>query len=283
MTASTDVAAEPTRRPARPVRPARPALARWYAEHQRLVLGIVGILMVLVPWEIVVRLGLVKEILVSSPSAVAKAFVTEFSRDDIWKHIWASFRVWAVGYAVASLFGILLGLAAGWYRRAGLIAVPWLNFVFAAPDLAFVPIFILWFGLGFVFKVWVVFLGVIIYVSLNTIAGVHATEGRFLAVARTYGASPLMTFRTIVLPGSVPYIMTGLRVASGRAIVGVLGAEFISANEGLGFLISIAGSTLQTSRVFVGIILLATFGVLLNEVLGRIERRFDAWRREVHG
>jgi ABC-type nitrate/sulfonate/bicarbonate transport system permease component len=154
--------------------------------------------------------------------------------------------------------------------------------VYAAPDLAFVPIFILWFGLGFIFKVWVVFLGVIIYVALNTIAGVHATEDRFLAVARTYGASRLMTFRSIVLPGSVPYIMTGLRIASGRAIVGVIGAEFISSNEGIGFLISISGTTLQTSRVFVGIILLAAFGVLLNEVLGRIEKRFDAWRREVH-
>jgi NitT/TauT family transport system permease protein len=263
--------------------PRRNALARWYWAHQRLVLGIVGLLLVLVPWELAVRLGFVKAILISSPTAVAAAFVKEFSRPDIWTHISATFRVFLVGYLLASVFGILLGLAAGWYRRAGLITVPWLNFVYAAPDLAFVPIFILWFGLGFIFKVWVVFLGVIIYVALNTIAGVHATEGRFLAVARTYGASRLMTFRTIVLPGSVPYIMTGLRLASGRAIVGVLGAEFISANEGLGFLISIAGSTLQTSRVFVGIILIAAFGVLLNEILGRVEHRFDAWRREVHG
>lgn len=278
--ATSDVAAEGvgSRRQPRGFR-----FGSWYAEHQRLVLGVAGILMVLVPWELAVRLGLVKEILVSSPTAVAEQFVEEFQHGRIWAHIWASGRVWIVGYAVAAVLGILLGLLAGWYRRAGLITVPWLNVVYAAPDLAFVPIFILWFGLGFAFKVWVVFLGVIIYVSLNTIAGVHATENRFLAVARTYGASRLMTFRSIVLPGSVPYIMTGLRIASGRAIVGVVGAEFISANEGLGFFISISGTTLQTSRVFVGIILLATFGVILNEVLGRVERRFDAWRREVHG
>lgn len=280
MTATTDAAAETpaSRRP----RSGGTGLGRWYAEHQRLILGVAGILMVLVPWELVVRLGLVKEILISSPTAVAESFVTEFVRGDIWRHIWASGSVWLVGYGLASVLGILLGLAAGWYRRAGLITVPWLNFVYAAPDLAFVPIFILWFGLGFAFKVWVVFLGVIIYVALNTIAGVHATEDRFLAVARTYGASRLMTFRSIVLPGSVPYIMTGLRIASGRAIVGVVGAEFISSSEGLGFLISISGTTFQTARVFVGIILLATFGIVLNEVLGRIERRFEAWRREVH-
>ena len=223
-----------------------------------------------------------KDILISSPTSVAEAFVKEFARGDIWRHIWASLSVWLVGFSIASVVGILLGLAAGWYRRAGLITVPWLNFVYAAPDLAFVPIFILWFGLGFVFKVWVVFLGVVIYVALNTIAGVHATEDRFLAVARTYGASRAKTFRSIVLPGSVPYIMTGLRLASGRAVVGVIGAEFISANEGLGFFISISGTTFQTARVFVGILLLAGTGILLNEVLGRVERRFDSWRREVH-
>jgi NitT/TauT family transport system permease protein len=280
MTTATRNVATETRTHRRPGLPA--GIGRWYRDHQRLVLGIAGILLVLVPWELAVRLGLVKAILVSSPTAVAASFVTEFARGTIWRHIWVSFQVWIVGYLVASAFGIVLGLLAGWYRRVGLIAVPWLNFVYAAPDLAFVPIFILWFGLGFIFKVWVVFLGVIIYVALNTIAGVQATEDRFLAVARTYGAGRLMVFRTIVLPGSVPYIMTGLRVASGRAIVGVVGAEFISANEGLGYFISISGTTLQTSRVFVGIILLAAFGVILNEILGRIEHRFDAWRREVH-
>lgn len=279
MSVTTDVAAEAAR--SRPT-PPRSAVWRWWDQNQRLVLGIIGILLVLVPWELVVRFGLVKEILISSPTAVAETFVKEFARGDIWRHIRASGSVWLVGFTVASVFGILLGLVAGWYRRAGLITVPWLNFVYAAPDLAFVPIFILWFGLGFVFKVWVVFLGVIIYVALNTIAGVHATEDRFLAVARTYGASRLQIFRTIVLPGSIPYIMTGLRLASGRAVVGVVGAEFISANEGLGFFISISGTTFQTSRVFVGIILLAATGVLLNEILGRIERRFDSWRRDVH-
>lgn len=280
MAVATEVT---THTPQRPSPQPVSGLAAWYATHQRLVLGVAGILMILVPWELVVRVGLVKEILIGSPTAVAEAFVTEFQRGDIWRHIWASLRVWLVGFGLASVAGIFLGLAAGWSRRAGLITVPWLNVAYAAPDLAFVPIFILWFGLGFTFKVFVVFIGVIIYVTLNTIAGVQATEERYLAVARTYGAGQIMMFRSIILPGAVPYIMTGLRIASGRAIVGVIGAEFVSANEGLGFLITISGTTLQTARVFVGIIIIAGFGVLLNEILGRIERRFDAWRREIHG
>jgi ABC-type nitrate/sulfonate/bicarbonate transport system permease component len=264
-------------------RPSRNRAQRFYATHERLILGICGILMVLIPWEILVRLGVVKAVLISSPTSVAATFIREMQRGTLWDDIAATLLVWVLGFSIASVVGILLGLIAGWYRRASLIAQPWLQVLYAAPDLAFVPIFILWFGLGLVFKVWVVFLGVIFFVTLNTIAGVHATEGRFLAVAKTFGASRTMTFRTIVLPGSLPYIMTGLRQASGRAIVGVVGAEFISSNQGLGFVISVSGQTLNTSRVMVGIILLATFGIVTSEILGRIERRFEVWRREVHG
>ncbi len=221
-------------------------------------------------------------VLISSPTAVIGTFAREFQRGSLWDDIGATLLVWALGFSIASAVGILLGLVAGWYRRA-VHRPPWLQGLYAAPDLAFVPIFILWFGLGLVFKVWVVFLGVIFFITLNTIAGVQATEGRFLPVARTYGASRVLTFQTIVLPGSIPYIMTGLRQASGRAIVGVVGAEFISSNQGLGFVISLSGQTLNTSRVMVGIILLASFGIVTSEILGRIERRFEVWRREVHG
>ena len=261
----------------------RGRLQRFYLDHERLILGVCGILLVLIPWELLVRAGLVKSVLISSPTAVGAMFVREFSRGTMWDDIAATLLVWSLGFSIASAIGILLGLLAGWYRRASYIAIPWLQGLYAAPDLAFVPIFILWFGLGLVFKVWVVFLGVIFFITLNTIAGVHATEGRFLQVAKTYGASRSMTFRTIVLPGSVPYIMTGLRQASGRAIVGTVGAEFISSNQGLGFLISISGQTLNTSKVMVGIILLASFGIVTSEILGRIERRFDVWRRDVGG
>jgi ABC-type nitrate/sulfonate/bicarbonate transport system permease component len=283
MALQRTAAASPSSASKRPRRAPRGRLRTLYEDQQRLILGICGILLVLVPWEIASRLGLVKTVLISSPSGVAATLVREFERGTIWAHISASLLVWVLGFAIASTAGIVLGLFAGWYRRARYIAQPWLQVLYAAPDLAFVPIFILWFGLGLTFKVWVVFLGVIFFITLNTMAGVQATEGRFLAVAKTFGASRSKVFRSIVLPGSVPYIMTGLRQGSGRAIVGVVGAEFISSNQGLGFMITVSGQTLNTSRVMVGILILATFGIVTSEILGRIERRFDVWRRDVHG
>jgi NitT/TauT family transport system permease protein len=247
---------------------------------RRIILGILGILLILVPWEMLARFGYVKTLLASSPTAVARTFVVEAQRGTMWNDISATLTVWAIGFTLASAVGISVGLLAGWSRRASHIAIPWLNVLYAAPELAFIPIFILWFGIGVPFKVWIVFLAAVFQVTLNTMAGVHATEQRFIDVAQTYGASGMMLFRSVILPGSVPYMMTGLRQAAGRAVVAVVAAEFISSNQGIGFLIALSGQTLQTSRVFVGIIMLAAFGIIVGEILGRFERRFDVWRRQ---
>lgn len=261
----------------------RSRVVRFYLAHQRVILGIIGILMVLVPWELVVRLGLVKSVLISSPTAVGAKLIREIATGALWDDVGATLLVWVIGLALAAPIGILLGLAVGWYKRVSYVAMPWLQLMYAAPKLAFIPMFILWFGLGLGFKVFVVFIGEIFFITLNTAAGVHATEGRFLEVAKTYGASQSLTFRTIVLPGSVPYLMTGLRLASGQGIVGVVVAEFISSNQGIGFIISTAGATLNTSLVMVGVLLLMTFGIVTTEILRRVERHFEVWRREVHG
>jgi NitT/TauT family transport system permease protein len=259
------------------------ALRRWYFANRRLVLGILGLLTVLVPWEILARLKVLRSALTSSPTAVAQTFVTEFQRGSMWNDVSATLSVWVAGFIAAAVVGIFIGLVAGWFRHVSYVANPWLNVLYAAPELAFVPIFILWFGIGFGFKVFIVFLAALFFIAINTMAGVHATEQRFLEVAQTFGANRLKVFTSIVLPGSVPYIMTGLRQGAGRAVVGVVAAEFISSNQGIGFLIMVSGQTVQTSRVFVGIVLLAAFGIFTGEVLGRIEHRFDVWRREAQG
>ena len=266
------------------LRPGRAStLRRWYRANQRLLLGIAGLLLVLVPWELLARFGMVKSVLIGSPTAVVRTFVNEVQLGTLWGDVTATLEVWIVGFTIAAVSGILIGLLAGWFKRASYVANPWLNVLYAAPDLAFVPIFILWFGIGFTFKVWIVFLAAIFFIAINTMAGVHATEERFLAVAKTFGASRMTIFRSIVLPGSVPYIMTGLRQGSGRAIVGVVAAEFISSNQGVGYLITVSGQTLNTPRLMVGIVMLAAFGIATSEVLSRIEKHFDVWRREAHG
>src|SRR5438093_747450 len=128
------------------------------------------------------------------------------------------------------------------------------------------------------FGVAVIFVGAVFAILINTMAGVRSLDASLLRVARSFGAGDLHIFRTIALPGSVPFILTGLRLGTGHALIGVVVAEYVAAQHGLGRMMMIAGSTFQSSKVFVGLFLIAAAGLLLTYGLQRIERHFDAWR-----
>jgi NitT/TauT family transport system permease protein len=212
---------------------------------------------------------------------VVAAAGVELRQGHIWIDIGISAQEFALGYLSASLVGILIGLVAGWFKRANYVIDPWLSALYATPDVALVPLIILWLGLGLWTKVFVVFLTSLFSVAVNTLVGVQSTEARLLEVAASFGASPFRVFRTVVLPGSVPFVLTGLRLAAGRALVGMVLAELIAANQGIGFMISIAGSTLNTGRLMLGILILGVFGVALGEGLRRVEQRFEVWRPQI--
>jgi ABC-type nitrate/sulfonate/bicarbonate transport system permease component len=246
--------------------------------NERVWLGASGLVALLAIWEAVVRLHMVKSVLISSPSAIAAAGVAAFSDGTIFPAIGATLFVWIIGFALASAVGIALGILGGVSLRFRYLITPWLNITYVAPDLAFVPILILWFGIGMGFKVVLVFITAVFYVAINTLAGVEASEAKFVTVARSFSASRLQILRSVTLPGSVPYIITGLRQGASRAIVAVIVAEFVSSTQGIGFMIAVSSQFLETANVMLGIVLLAVFGVAVNEVLTRIDRRFDAWR-----
>lgn len=255
-----------------------PAWQRWYLRNERLVLGLAGFLTVLAAWELAVQLGYLRPILMSSPSLIARAAAMEAQQGRIWGDIGVSLLEFSLGFLCAAVLGVLIGLVAGWYRRANYLVDPWLAALYATPDVALVPLIILWLGIGIWSKVFVVFLTSLFSVAINTLIGVQSTEARFLDVSRSFGASQLTVFRTVILPGSVPFILTGLRLAAGRALVGVVIAELIASNQGIGFMITIAGATLNTGRMMLGVLFLGTFGVLMGEIMRRVEQRFEVWR-----
>jgi NitT/TauT family transport system permease protein len=258
-----------------------PAWHRWYLRNERLVLGLTGFVSILILWEVAAAAGWTKLVLLSSPSRIWRAFVTELTSGRLWNDVSVSLVEFWLGFLVASLLGIFIGIIAGWFKRANYVADPWLSALYATPDVALVPLIILWLGIGLWSKVFVVFLTALFPVAVNTLIGVQSTDARMLDVARSFGASQFKIFRTVVMPGTVPFILTGLRIASGRALVGVVLAELIAANAGIGFLISVSGVTLNTARMMVGVLLLGIFGVILGEVFRRIEQRFDVWRPQV--
>lgn len=264
----------------RTAHPRRPTTGAW-RPSERILFGLLGFAVVLPLWEAISALGIVKKVLISSPSLIVQTGIRDVASGAIWPHLVASGSEFVAGFGAALLIGVPLGLVLGRFRRVDHIFEPWLAALYATPTIALIPLIILIAGIGLASKAIVVWLESVVVIVVSTVAGMKATDVRHLDIARSFGASRWLTFRTVMLPTSVPFILTGFRLGVGRALVGVVVAEFIAANVGIGFYINVAGSSLQSARVFFGVILIGLFGIVMGEIVRRLERRFDRWRPEL--
>ncbi|HEU5394925.1 MAG TPA: ABC transporter permease [Candidatus Methylomirabilis sp.] len=256
-------------------------LRRFYLTSERAILGCASVAAVLLAWEWVAARGLIDLVFISSPTRIAGAAVAWAASGDLWNDLKVSGIEFFVGYAMAVAVGIPLGIATGWYRRLFYLLDPFISALYATPRVALLPLIFIWVGIGIWSKNVLVFLGAVFPILINTLAAVRTTDERLLRAARSFGADDLQVFRTIVLPSSVPFILTGLRLGVGRALVGVVVGEMVVAQAGIGLRISMAGNSFQTDTVFVGILIIAAAGMLSMEVLTRLERRFEKWRPRV--
>ena len=245
----------------------------------RILYGLIGFLIILPIWEFVTAAGYIKRVTISSPTAIIAVAYKDFLQTGyILPHLWVSMQEYVVGFTLAAITGIALGLALGMFRRLQYLLDPWLDAIYATPTIALIPLIVLVFGIGFTQKVVVIWLEAIFVIVVSVISGVHAAEKKHLDTALSFKAGGWLRFRTVVVPSSVPFILTGMRLGATRALVGVVVAEFLSSNAGIGFYINFSGTTLRTDRVMLGVIMLGLFGILVGEVIRRIERRYDKWR-----
>lgn len=257
-------------------------LGRIIATKERLLYGILGFVVVTLLWEATADLGLYKKTLLSSPSIIVSKAVEDFGSGAIWPQLGTSFEEFAIGFIIALVIGIPLGLAIGIFPRLDAFLSVFLYGIYSTPKAALVPLIILVTGIGITSKLVVVFLLAFFSVVVSIISGVHAVSERHLDIARSFGASPWLTFRSVTLPSTVPYILTGTRIAAGRGLVGVVIAELVSANVGIGYYITFYGTFLDTGRVMLGVVILGAFGVLFGEVVRAIEKRYEVWRPALH-
>ena len=260
------------------VRAVKPTGPRAGGRLERIVLGTVFMLGLLGAWEIVAALGLEPPILIPSPAGVIAAFHDMFSTPQILADFAASGQELLYGFSMAAVVGIVAGLAIGWYIRLGYLVEPFVNFLYAIPRVALGPLLIVWLGIGLKSKVALVFLTAVFPVLVNTSSGIRSLDSHLLRVARCFGANDMKIFRTIALPGSVPFILGGLRLAVGQSLIGVFVAELLGAQHGIGMIIENAGEQFQTATVFAGLIIFAVAGMTLTSIVRRLERHFDAWR-----
>jgi ABC-type nitrate/sulfonate/bicarbonate transport system permease component len=250
----------------------------WFQRHEQLVIGLIAVVGFIVVWQLVANARIWSKLFLPGPSDIVVAFGELVAEGELAQDLAISGQEFVIGYTVAAVVGILLGLVLGWYRRIRYAFDPFITFFYATPRIVLLPLIIVWIGIGIESKIWIVFLGAFFAVLINTMAGVRSLDENLLRVARSFGATQLEVFRTIALPGSVPFILTGLRLATGHALIGIVVGEIVGAPHGIGRMMWIAGQTFQSARMFVGLFFLAITGVLLTYALQKLERHFDAWR-----
>lgn len=255
---------------------------RWQRIHPKYVYGSVAVVAAIGLWQLAATLRLKPAIVLPGPSDVVAAFEQLFSSSAIWSDLAASGRELLYGLLLATIVGLPLGVVIGWYPRLSYVLNPFISFLYATPRIALTPLLIIWLGIGDASKIAIVFLMAVFPIMINAASGVQNLDPALLRVARCYGAGDLQLFRTIALPGSVPFILSGLRLAVGQALIGVFVAELSGAMHGVGLLMNTAGQQFQTPVVFAGLFIFAITGVVLTALLRRIEHHFAAWRPTTH-
>jgi ABC-type nitrate/sulfonate/bicarbonate transport system permease component len=253
-------------------------LRRAYDQVEDFLLGSLAVIAFLLLWEWAGNSVPNGRLFFSSPSAIWSVAATEVTQPAIWNHLRVSGIELVIGFVMAAGLGIALGVVVGWYRRVNAIFSPFLNVLYATPRIALTPLFIIWFGIGMNSKIALVFLGALFPIWLNTQSGVRNLDMALVKAARSFGSNDWQLFRTVALPGSVPFIISGLKLGVGRALIGVIVGELVAAQAGIGFYMAQAGATFQTGRLFFGVMIVAVTGLISFWLIGLLEKRFQAWR-----
>jgi ABC-type nitrate/sulfonate/bicarbonate transport system permease component len=240
-----------------------------------------SVLLFLLLWE---ALGSqINPIFGSYPTAIAEAFWDLLRSGQLAKAMVQSLQPFLLGYVLAIVIGVPLGLVVGRFRVLEAALGIYVTAGYAMPLVALVPLLVLWLGLGFAVKVAVVFLMSVFPICINTWLGVTAVPKTLIEVGKSFVAPPMVILRRIVLPATLPYIMAGVRLAVGRAVVAMVIAEFFTTISGLGAVIINSANNFDTATMFVPIIILMVMAIGLNSLIGWVEGKVAPWQAEIAG
>ncbi|WP_394822925.1 ABC transporter permease [Pendulispora albinea] len=237
----------------------------------------------LAAWEITARAGALPEFVLPAPSAVALELVDMMKTGQLWLHLGASVVRVLVGFALGAVVGAVLGFGVGLDPRGEALLDPTVQALRSVPSLAWVPLLLLWMGIGEAPKITLIAIGSFFPVYLNAIAGVRSTDRKLIELGHIHGLPRLGIVRAVILPSSLPSLLTGLRTGLAVAWLYVVAAELMAAHAGLGFLLTDGRELSRADLIFVAIVLLAGCGKISDGILVRIERRLLRWREEGGG
>jgi NitT/TauT family transport system permease protein len=229
-------------------------------------------------WEIVG--SNIDPILFTTPSAIAKAAVEMIASGELWAYFWPSLKVLMIGFAFAVVFGIVTGLVLARFWVIDVAFSVYITFLYSIPSVALVPLIVLWAGYEDTAKIIILFMFAFFPMVINTYQGVKAVDPKLIEVGKAFRCSEWQLWKNIVIPASLPFIVTGLRLSLGRALIGMVLADLYTALSGVGYLISRTAATYQVNRMFVPIVALGLLGVTLTALLRMAEKYVAPWTNQ---
>jgi NitT/TauT family transport system permease protein len=257
-----------------------PAKSLW-RRFESTILGFGSIVALLLVWELfplIVPIRAGTKLFFTTPSQIVVTLWEMFATGKIWHPLGVSGAGFAVGLALSIVVGLPLGVLLGRSRALNAMIDPFITAFNATPRLVFLPLVILWCGLGLWSKVVIVFVGALFPILINTYEGVRNSDKVLINVVRSFGANEWDIARLVVVPNAMPYIVAGLRLSIGRAILGVVVAEFFGSEDGLGVVMVRASGSYQVDVVFSGLIVFAALSLIMTSLVKLIEDRLGRWR-----
>lgn len=257
-----------------------PARSRWrfLRADGPAMRGVIATIVFLVVWELMADFVIRRALFIVGPIRVVDALLNLVATGELQMHMLISTREFLFGFAFAVLVGIPVGLILGTSDAAKQYLDPLMNGLFATPLIALAPLFILWFGVGEVKTVVLVFILCVLPIIINTDTGVRSTDAQLLEAARSFGANRLQRFTRVQIPWALSFILTGIRLAIGRGLIGVVAGELFGSQGGVGYLILTSSQLFNTSLVLGGVLIFALTGVLLIYGTEAVGRRIAPWR-----
>ncbi len=262
--------------------PAAPSLMHRVLDtlRRRYLAATLSVLGGLALWELISRYLVANALFLAAPSEIVVAIFRLAASGELWHHIGVSAAEFALGYVIASVLGIALGLAMASSVSVKQALQPWVSGLYATPTIALAPLFILWFGIGIWSKVIVVISLVLFPVTINTEAGLRTTSERLIEMLRSFGATRRQIFLKVSLPSALPFILAGLKLGIGRGLIAVVVAELFGSRAGLGRLISQSADAFNMPDLFAGVVILALAGIVLTAGFGWLETKLVPWTRD---
>lgn len=249
-------------------------------KHKYTIISIVSIVVVLLIWQLCTEtLGLVSTMIIPSPYIVIKAFIFKLTSPNpdtgtLLQHIWASLKVALMGFCFGVVIGVPLGILMGWYKKFDLFVKPIFDLLRPIPPIAWIPLMILWLGIGIQAKAVIIFFSAFVPCVINTYSGIKQTSPVHIWVAQTFGASNFTILRKVAIPTALPSIFTGMRVSLMLSWTSLVAAELLAATRGLGFMIQAARMMARTDIIVVGMLTIGGVGAVLSYLLGLLEKKF---------